>query len=290
MKTIVISGANAPFWPLLSGLLHSINECLPTQNIAVGVLDFGLTEGQLDRLNRHGANVVQPDWDYPLAHFHSPPPSAFKVMTARPHLPRYFPGYDLYIWLDADCWVQDWQAIMLLSDATVQAKFAIIPEVHRSYETFLEDGSSFLEWFRGCYRTCFKADKLADKLGCYPILNSGVFGGMRDAPHWLGWQLQLGEILKRLDQPFFFAEQTALNYVIRHENLATAFLPAYCNWVCSRALPRWNTERQCFVEPTPPYSPLGLMHLAGVKSRTSPIFDETGMMHMKEIRYPLLPP
>ncbi|MGH6976466.1 MAG: hypothetical protein ACREED_05505 [Stellaceae bacterium] len=33
--------------------------------------------------------------------------------AAFPFLRRYFPGYDVYLWLDGDTWVQDAEAIEL---------------------------------------------------------------------------------------------------------------------------------------------------------------------------------
>ena len=288
MKAIIISGADAAYWPLLSGMLHSIEHAVRKENMAVGVLDLGLAPEHRDRLLSYGAIVVEPKWDYPIAHFRKPPPTTFRAMTARPFLPRYFPGYDLYIWLDADCWVQDWQAIKLLATAASQKKFAIVAEVHRSYGGFRQSGT-YLEWLHGCYRHCY-GDTIANSLSNFPLLNVGVFAGTSDAAQWSRWQWHLGEIIKQHDESFFFAEQTALNGAIREGNLATALLPAHCNWMCNRAMPGFNPERNIFTEPEPPYLPLGIIHVAAsVKTGVWPVLDQTGKTHMKVLTYPLLP-
>jgi len=210
MNTIIISGADAAYWPLLSGMLHSIEQGPRKEGITVGILDLGLAPEHRDRLRSYGAIVVEPGWDYPVAHFSKPAPNAFQAMTARPHLPRHFPGYDMYIWLDADCWVQDPQAIALLASAASQKKFAIVPEVHRSYFTL----SPYVQWLHDCYRRCYN-ENAANWLVYYPLLNCGVFAATGDAPQWAKWQEHLGRIIKRHDEFFFFAEQTALNGAIR---------------------------------------------------------------------------
>jgi len=86
------------------------------------------------------------------------------------------------------------------------------------------------------------------------------------------------------------AVATALNGAIREGNLATALLPAHCNWMCNRAMPGFNPERNIFTEPEPPYLPLGIIHVAAsVKTGVWPVLDQTGKTHMKVLTYPLLP-
>ena len=288
MKVIIVSGADAAYWALLSRLLRSIEAEVKIQKVAVGILDFGMTQGQRDRLQEYGAKIVLPAWDYPIAHLKPVPKNTFMAMTARPFLPRYFPGYDLYVWLDADCWVQEWQAIALVSDAALQRKFAIVPELHHSYNSFLNAGPSFIEWAHSTYRRCYD-DAAAKWLSQLPILNSGVFGATPDALHWSRWQFHLGEIIKRLDQSCFFAEQAALNYVIRYEKLATAFLPAYCNFICSRARPYFNLDHGVFVEPEPPFGRLGVVHFCAAKGGSCVAFDKTGKRETRPLtNVPLL--
>ena len=153
-KTIIVSGADAGYWPLLSGLLNSIESSAQREGVFVGVLDFGLLPEHLERLRQFGAIVVSPGWDYSLAHFRTPATATFKAMTSRPHLPRYFPGYELYVWLDADCWVQDWEAIRLLAVSARQWAFAIVPEVHRCYSGFYAQ-TPVLDFLFACYNACY---------------------------------------------------------------------------------------------------------------------------------------
>jgi lipopolysaccharide biosynthesis glycosyltransferase len=290
MKAIIISAADANFWPLLSGMLHSIEEPSRRDGISVGVLDIGLTPKQRDRLRQYGAKVVAPDWDYPLTHFAKPAANVFKAQTARPQLRRYFPGYDAYVWLDADCWVQDWQVIGSMLSAMDNTKFAISPEIHPAYLPTLQSTSFEWLYFFKRVKNSFGAEVGRTVLES-PVLNSGVFAASADAPHWSAWDRHLADALKRLDESFFYVEQLALNVAIQQENLPVSSLPARFNWICYKALPFATPDGQTLVEPIPPYRPLGIIHLVGeVKKHDQfPIKDSAGNVHRRALRYPELP-
>ena len=36
-----------------------------------------------------------------------------KSQVSRAFLPKYFPNYEKYLWIDADAWVNSWEAIEL---------------------------------------------------------------------------------------------------------------------------------------------------------------------------------
>lgn len=212
-KVIIISGSDAGYASLLTGLLASLEKLARADSIDIGILDLGLDGAFRMNLKRRGCLVVAPEWDYPLKLFKDRPPASFKALTARPHLRRHFPGYDLYLWIDADAWVQQWEAIRLYIDAAQRSGFAITPEVDRSYsERYATE--SVLSWRFRKYQKCFN-NAVAESLSLLPIANSGVFAARVDAPHWAAWARTLGEIFERIREPYFFAEQIALNHVVR---------------------------------------------------------------------------
>ena len=90
-----------------------------------------------------------------------PPPDFLRAMTARPHLPSYFPDYDIYIWIDADCWVQDWRAVSMLGLAAKDYGFSVVAECDRSYFPSWDRGP-FLEFNYDCLLRCF-GEELAQK-------------------------------------------------------------------------------------------------------------------------------
>ena len=47
------------------------------------------------------------------------------------------------------------------------------------------------------------------------------------------------------------------------DEIDTEFLPLNCNWIASNLLPKYDNEKDTFVEPYLPNLKIGIMHLAG---------------------------
>jgi hypothetical protein len=260
---IVVSAADSGYFPLLRDAVMSVRALNST--VPVGVLDLGLAPADRAWLAGQGAATVRPGWDidFPGRDRTS---ETFKAQVARPFLPRHFPGYEMYFWLDADAWVQDWRAVELYCAAAGRDRLAIALEIDRAYKRHYKRPKLLgmtLAW--KCYREGFGL-RAADRLGRNPIANCGVFALHREAPHWAAWARLLASVLKRTR--FFFAEQTALNYAIFAEHLPANFLPAYCNWAVGDAVPAFDAQRGLFVEPYAPYEPIGVLHLAGAEQKS----------------------
>ena len=99
VNTVIISAADTEFFRLLSGLVRSIRATQP-EPFPLCVLDCGLEPDQRGWLAVRDVALVEPCWDY--TGFEAPGPW-FKAMTARPNLPKWVPGYEMYFWIDADC-------------------------------------------------------------------------------------------------------------------------------------------------------------------------------------------
>ena len=53
-----------------------------------------------------------------------------------------------------------------------------------------------------------------------------------------------------------------MNMSVYIDNIETEFLPLNCNWITSNLLPKYDEEKQTFVEPYLPNHKIGIMHLA----------------------------
>jgi hypothetical protein len=255
---LIVSGADRNYYPLLRDAVLSIRT--HRRGEAIGILDFGLDSEHRAWLSSRVEHIVRPDWDVDFPRRRQTP-ETLKAQVARPFLRRHFPGYEVYLWLDADAWLQDERAIDLYVDAAARHKLAITPEIDRAYKRHYKRPKPFgwtLAWKN--YREAF-GWLAADRLGRNPMVNCGVFALHRDAPHWDAWARVLGQVLRRTQ--FFFVEQVALNYVIFAERLPVNFLPAYCNWMPGDAAPAFDAGRGLFVEPYAPHEVIGVMHLAG---------------------------
>lgn len=252
---IVTAGDDA-YLPLLQGLVRSIRGCPQGAVAPIVVLDVGLGPAARDWLGAQDVRCVAPGWDHRPDR---PVPEYMKAMLSRPHLPRHVPDAEIILWLDADCWVQDWSAVDLLLRGAEATGFAIVPELDRSY-TPLYNGTPYALHLHEWYKACFD-EATARHLCAYPLLNCGVFAARRDAPHWDLWGRLLADSLRRT--VLFVSEQVALNVALRTGGLPFSQLPATCNWICFRAPPLCSDDGRVLLEPQLPHAPLGIVHLAG---------------------------
>jgi hypothetical protein len=260
---LIVSGADSGYFPLLRDTVSSIQAAYP--DAAIGILDVGLDAAAREWLSPRVAHLVRPGWDFDFPG-RARTPDVRKAQFARPFLPRHFPGYEMYLWIDADAWLQDWRAVELYVAAAGRDKLAITPEIDRAYKRHYKRPKLLgqnLAWKN--YREAF-GWRVADRLGRNPMVNCGVFALHREAPHWAAWARVIEQVAQRTR--FFFVEQTALNYVIFAERLPVDFLPAYCNWMPGDAAPAFDAGRGLFVEPYSPHEPIGVMHLAGAEQKT----------------------
>ena len=102
----IVSAGDSGYFPLLQDLIGSLRRGFGDKLPPLSILDIGFNEEQRRWLAGLGATVRPLGWDLPYP-ARSHPPNSFKVLAGRPHLPKHFPGHDIYLWIDADCWVQD---------------------------------------------------------------------------------------------------------------------------------------------------------------------------------------
>lgn len=264
----VVSGADAAYFDLLEGLVLSLKAGPFGRTLPISILDLGLDAAQRRWLEAQGARLAEPGWDVEFPG-RDRLPRHFQAMTARPHLPKHFPGFEIYLWLDADTWVQDDAGLELFIRAARRGRLAIVPEIDRGYWTIHKrpkpwgQNQKAFAWAFGL--------KAGYRLGRNAILNTGAFALRADAPHWSRWAAAHARALNRrrlrpLDigtLELVNSEQTALNYVVFAEGAPASFLPAYCNWFCGKGTPAYDRARGLLVEPHEPHHPLTVVHLAG---------------------------
>ena len=265
INPIIVSGADSGYFELLQDCVCSIRDRPEGAALALGVLDVGLDEAQRSWLARQGAAVVAPGWDFAFPGREATPRYR-QAQFARPFLPRHFPGHPVYLWIDADAWVQDWAAIALLLRAASEGRLAIVPEMDRSYRNFFHAREEFHGVIAEGYRAIFD-EATATRLAALPLLNNGVFALSAAAPHWHAWAKTLEGALQLSRNAL--VDMTTLNHVIYEQNQPAHFLPAWCNWICHHAAPRREAERDILTEPNLPYHKLGIVHLTmWMKDRT----------------------
>lgn len=266
---IVITAGNVAFFELAQGCIQSIRDRSEGRDVTLGFLDLGCSDEQRAWLSTHVEFVRTPEWEFEFPN-RDKVPSYLCGLLARPFLRRYFPDRDVYVWLDADAWVQDWRAVeLLMQGARRRQGLAIVPELDRGFQMQYGHLPRWWEIVEGWYAEAFDRD-LAQQLRSFPLLNAGVFALHEKAPHWSVWEMCLREALRR--GCTLLTDQMALNLVVYGQGLfpRTELLPAWVNWTCHAGLPAWDAAKSQLVEPYLPHTPIGILHLTGPKKLGGP--------------------
>jgi len=270
VKTLIVSGSDGKLFALLRDLIASIRDAPAGAEVAVAVLDADLDEDARAWLDARGVERYAPPWEL-RAPLDDPALQHLRIMDGRARLPDYFPGYDTYLWIDADAWVQDWAAIDLAVRGAAAGALAVAYETHPAYRpvlsgmraVYLPFGLMRVRTWASRRYARFYGTRAARAYGLRPVLNSGVYALRADAPHWRHWADSMKRAIGRDRDPKYMINQIALNHAVAVHDLPVAALPAWCNWGCYRALPMADAATGRLVEPMLPHTPIGIVHRTG---------------------------
>ena len=116
----------AKFFDLLQGMVRSLRDKPRGRNVALYVFDIGLSEAQRRWLLTQGAALQVPH--DPLA-----PIPILHAFLSRSRIPELFPGHEVYLWIDADAWVQRSEAVEAYVEGALHAGFSVTPETDPAY-------------------------------------------------------------------------------------------------------------------------------------------------------------
>ncbi len=265
-ENTIVSLADEKYFNLLEELIESI-KCFPkSKNIAICVLDAGLNQDQIDKIKNKVDEIKKAEWDIEVSSLKVKGKEWLKSQVSRAFLPKYFPNYKKYLWIDCDAWVNDWSSIELYFKACDKGKLGITQSIGPGYRVL-----SKVKWLFGKFAIIksqnFKhavSSKInmqkARKIAFAPHINIGVFSLEKSSSVWSVWQNNLKETLKH--GRIFGSEGLAINLSVYVDNVDTEFLPLGCNWIASNVLPKFDESKGEFVEPYLPNNKIGIMHLA----------------------------
>ena len=265
-KNTIVSLADSNYFPLLDELIDSIKQFEASKDTAICILDAGLSEEQKNKLLSKVDEIKSAEWDIKVPESKIKGREWLKSQVSRAFLPKYFPNYEKFLWIDCDAWVNDWQTVELYFKACDDNKLGITQTIGPGYKI-----TSKVNWvfgklaviksqnFKHAVKSKINLDK-ARKLAFAPHINIGVFSLEKNSKSWEIWQNNLRETLKGGD--IFGSEQLAMNISVYHDNIETEFLPLNCNWITSNLLPKFDQVNNTFVEPYLPNYKIGIMHLA----------------------------
>ena len=262
----IVSLADANYFNLLNELIDSIKSFKESENIAICVLDAGLTENQKNLLKNKVDEIKKAEWDISVPSHKVKNKEWLKSQVSRAFLPRYFPNYEKYLWIDCDAWVQDWSSVDLYFKACENGKLGITQTMGPGYKIMSKVNWLFgkiaiikSQNFKHAISSKIGIEK-ARKLAFAPHVNIGVFSLEKDSSCWNNWQNNLNKTLSAGN--IFGSEGLAINMSIYIDEVETEFLPLNCNWIASNLLPKFDENLKIFVEPYLPNYKIGIMHLA----------------------------
>ena len=265
-KNVIVSLADANYFPLLEELIDSIKNFKESENVAICILDAGLTQDQKNKLLNRVDEIKSAEWDIEVPGHKVKDKEWLKSQVSRAFLPKYFPNYQKYLCIDCDAWVNDWNCVELYFKACDNGKLGITQTIGPGYKI-----TSKVNWLFGKlaivksqnFKHAIKsrigyAD--ARKLAFAPHINIGVFSLEKNSKGWSVWQKNLSKTLKAGN--IFGSEGLAINMSVYIDNLETEYLPLNCNWITSNLLPKYDEKQKTFVEPYLPNYKIGIIHLA----------------------------
>ena len=181
--------ADSNYFELLNELIDSITRFEKRKDIAICILDAGLSEkAKIDLYRNKVEEIKSAEWDIDVPLFKVMGKEWLKSQVSRAFLPKYFPNYEKYLWIDCDAWVNDWNSIELYFKACENGKLGITQTLGPGYKII-----SKVKWlfgkiaiiksqnFKHAIKSKIGLDK-ARKLAFAPHINIGVFSLEKNSP------------------------------------------------------------------------------------------------------------
>ncbi len=295
-RITIVAAADDRYAPLLYELIRSIRDKPQSAGIDISIISTGMSTSVAEVFRGLADNFTEGRWDMKVSESRVQGREWLKGRSAKLYLPDYFPDYDLYLWIDADAWVNDWRTVELMIEGCrngdlamaydevdtgyypvqIRRRLGIIPSIHTYCLKHL--------------RRARMPRALARQLAMARPLNGGVFALRADAPHWPVIQRHFEALTKR--GRIFGSNQMAFVMAVRLDGLPLRLLPAWCNFMGE---PLLNETSNQLLMPELPHDPVGIVHLANrddirldPKARIS-LRDTSGQSHSCGLRYPMDP-
>ena len=200
----------------------------------------------------------------------------------KPRIPEYFPNFDYYLWVDADCWFGNSQSI----DRILKLAEAYGIAIHPEYDVHYRYNPTPSPRTKRIYEQNYKHEITNTPLNM-PMLNSGVFCMRNTSRIWELWKNEMYSIKERFEKgdDVFFCDQISLHKVIYQSNILFGPMRAIDNWQLYAASPAYNTIEKVFMAPTDPWEQIGIMHLAGgTKDQEFRIEDKLMKLRYRTLR------
>lgn len=291
---IIVSSSDNKYFHLLKELFLSLKKNNILDDYHFAVLNTGMDEEQINYLKENNIKIRDAKWDAKVPQYKILGRDHLKTQVARAYLPDYFENYKIYIWLDADIWLNDLNSFLLYEKGARNDCLTITPQSDRAYFN-----TAKVDWFLNFpikvktinFKNIGKSvsKNLGKKFAFYSTLNAGAFAISANKFIWDIFQKNI-KLAARKGR-IFGTDQVALALTVHEDKVPTEFLPSYCNWMCEFHLPIYDDIQKKFLEPYLPNNPIALVHLAGLddirlnKKILSNIKTTNGELIKKSLRF-----
>jgi hypothetical protein len=276
---IIVTAADARYFELARDLVISIQACWPAP-VPLGFVDLGITSEQAEWLRHRNVTIAPPQTRFRLDRLRDDPVTHMGYL-GRPFIDAVFPGHDVYLWIDADVWLQNWRGIQTVYEGAAAKGACVVREREKAYHpTF---------WYYGWQlkHLILSSGPMGGLwMWVHPHINNGVFALRAGAPHWDCWRNRFQKALDRTGRVVPY-DQMGWNALVYLDRLPTVFAPSLCNWIVDQGSAVWNSETKQLCLPYPPYTPIATIHLAGdnAKDRVFAFKTTDGQIRRIQARY-----
>ena len=279
-RSVLITACSETFYDHYVDLLDSIAAVGVPDPFDLGLIDLGINEQQRAQLIARGVRIVAARW--PI----EPPARQNQLhliaFAAKPFAPDFFPGYDMYVWIDADMWVQTAEFWTHLVGAAWQHGAAVTVESDPGYRRM--PMSVRLWMLRHFYEAWGPVRTL--KLMSMPMVNNGYFAMRGDAPHWTLWQQRFRTMVSKTGRMLAIDQLAIMAMIAFDEPVVVLFGSAY-NWVCSLGTPAYDLGTGRFTKPNAPNDAITLMHITTpARTRRFPVRNNDGTVLQRYLHRP----
>ena len=142
LDKIIVSSSDNKYFPLLNELYLSLKKNNILDEYQFAVLNTGMNSDQINYLRDNKVLIKDAQWNVEVPKYKIRGRDHLKTQVARAFLPDYFENYKVYIWLDADIWINDVKGFLLYEKGALNNCLAITPQSDRAYFN-----NAKVEWF-----------------------------------------------------------------------------------------------------------------------------------------------
>lgn len=282
-KNVIVTGSDKKYYPFLKNLVNSLIKSNSLDICDLCILDVEDNSQYLEELDSKITKKKKANFNLNI--LFKDRQDWFKLLTERPFMKDYFPGYDKYIWMDADTEVLSNDGIKNIIDACDDKDLAIAPEINESY-VFKSSKFGIKKIFKSYYKISgwsFKnyrkyfSDRIGEDLFFKPLFNNGIFCLKSTSKIWDLWKTEYQGALNKAKTSYGIkTDQLSLNKIIYENFEKISILDSTNNWLVSRSekIKRINND---FFTPSFPNRKINILHYTQLN------FDDNFMIEEKNI-------